>query len=61
MKLKDFDIISKLGEGGFATAHLAKCKKDFNEIKLNHVVAMKVISKKHTDSIEREIEVRLKL
>ncbi len=58
MKLTDFDLISSLGEGGYGTVILAKCKKDIlEEIKKNQVVAIKVIPKKDKSSIMRELEV----
>lgn len=58
MKLDSFEVINKLGRGGYSHVYLAKSKKKVADVANNQLVALKVISKIRQRSVMREIRVR---
>lgn len=57
MDLNTFEVIRKLGNGGYGRVMLVKSKKKVTEIEKNQLLAMKIIPKKYKESILREIDV----
>lgn len=59
MKLSNFQIINAFGEGGYGSVFVAKSKKSQPGIVENELVAIKIIHKKNTLSICKELKVSL--
>lgn len=57
MELKNFQIVAKLGQGGYGCVYLGLGKNKMKNVKKNQAVAIKAISKKYEKSIKTEIEV----
>lgn len=59
MELKDFKILSTLGEGGYGRVYFGINLKQTKNIKKNEAVAIKAISRKYAKSIKVEIDVSM--
>lgn len=57
MNLRNFKIISLLGEGGYGRVYLGVCKDNLDKVQKGQAVAIKVVTKKYVKSIETEIKV----
>eukprot|EP00731_Ephydatia_muelleri_P031279 Em0022g793a len=60
-RIEDYDILERLGEGGFAVVHKAKCKTNGEEVAIKIINIKKMRDKGLLDHVKREAHIHYRL